>query len=208
MAPKPDRRACALRHQQEPTGEQDGTYLAHWGDDDSYETSPVFHHLSEALEWARTRAPSVIVRPWWDDGTEYWAGIHPRRTAIHCYLLHRFNVFLRGGARRQRLRLRPVGQTVASNRVRVRDGGSWTLSGGWGKFGTYACCASSAARSRAAHERTYKCWATQRYGDDPARPAGSPDPHETCHRRTRVTRTPAIANGAASTAADPAPISG
>ena len=39
--------------------------------------SPEFTSLDEALTWARVRAPSVIVRPWWDNGTEYWAGDGP-----------------------------------------------------------------------------------------------------------------------------------
>lgn len=39
--------------------------------------SPEFTALDDALSWARARAPWVVVRPWSDDGTEYWAGDAP-----------------------------------------------------------------------------------------------------------------------------------
>ncbi|MHA4848684.1 hypothetical protein L1080_003950 [Rhodococcus sp. MSC1_016] len=57
--------------------EDEGIYQGSWGGEESYELSPEFTSLDEALMWARVRAPSVIVRPWWDNGTEYWAGDGP-----------------------------------------------------------------------------------------------------------------------------------
>ena len=54
--------------------EDEGIYQGAWGGEESYETSPEFTSLDDALTWARVRAPAVIVRPWWDNGTEYWAG--------------------------------------------------------------------------------------------------------------------------------------
>ncbi|WP_024794781.1 hypothetical protein [Tomitella biformata] len=62
--------------------EHRGIYQGSWGGgdpgDESYETSPEFATLEEALFWARARAPHVRVRPRWDTGAEYWAGDDPR----------------------------------------------------------------------------------------------------------------------------------
>jgi len=62
-----------------------------WVDDDGYSASlqggladPDIYDpgidgasLSEALAWARARTEWVIVRPEWDSGVHYWAGVGP-----------------------------------------------------------------------------------------------------------------------------------
>lgn len=42
---------------------------------------PATDDLAFALEWARSGAGSVIVRPEWDEGTYYWAGEGPPSAA-------------------------------------------------------------------------------------------------------------------------------
>lgn len=44
---------------------------------DVYDPGIVTTSLAEALAWARARTDWVLVRPRWDDGTYYWAGIGP-----------------------------------------------------------------------------------------------------------------------------------
>jgi len=60
-----------------PLREADGVYQGYWGGEETYESSPEFETLADALEWARLRAPHVRVVPWWDNGTYYWAGDGP-----------------------------------------------------------------------------------------------------------------------------------
>ena len=43
-----------------------------WIEDGPYTTS-----LRDALAWARDRTDAVVVRPAWDQGTSYWAGLQP-----------------------------------------------------------------------------------------------------------------------------------
>ena len=43
-----------------------------WCEDGPYTTS-----LRDALAWARDRTDAVVVRPAWDEGTSYWAGLQP-----------------------------------------------------------------------------------------------------------------------------------
>ncbi|MGN7132537.1 hypothetical protein ACTHQY_04595 [Rhodococcoides corynebacterioides] len=57
--------------------ESDGIYQGSWGDIETFESSPELRTLAEALNWAQRRAPHVIVRPWWNDDTHYWAGDGP-----------------------------------------------------------------------------------------------------------------------------------
>lgn len=75
--PIPNDEVSCTEKQSRVMSESDGIYQDSWGGEESYETSPKFTALGEALEWARARAPWVVVRPWWDAGTEYWAGDNP-----------------------------------------------------------------------------------------------------------------------------------
>jgi len=60
-----------------PRNEHEGIYQGSWGGDETYETSPEFATLAEALNWARQRSPHVTIRPWWNNDTHYWAGDGP-----------------------------------------------------------------------------------------------------------------------------------
>ena len=46
-------------------------------DHDLYEDGPQFERLPDALAWARRRTDWITVRPEWDPGTHYWAGLGP-----------------------------------------------------------------------------------------------------------------------------------
>lgn len=70
-------RAGVERGRPAPVSEAEGVYLAHRGDEETFEASPEFAIAAEALARARRRAPWVTIRPWWDDGTRYRAGDGP-----------------------------------------------------------------------------------------------------------------------------------
>jgi hypothetical protein len=44
---------------------------------DAHELGPMFTELADALVWAKDRTGWIVVRPEWDPGTQYWAGIGP-----------------------------------------------------------------------------------------------------------------------------------
>ncbi len=44
---------------------------------DIYDPGIVTTSLAEALAWTRARTDWVLVRPRWDEGTYYWAGVGP-----------------------------------------------------------------------------------------------------------------------------------